>query len=216
MKHYGQRIEVKPQIATFSTKLQRIHTLRNLPDRVLHQKYHKILPHAKAVSISRLLKKWKNSNQMRQQQNPTLILKMSLLTSTAWLSQLELLQLHTWTQYWDTMASILLGFYGLDPIGILWPRSLWQGMPSVIESIKEFKIKQYTNGIEWCKAITHDGTSPVFHDISISLIEDGATPNIMSVRAYSVMPPRTGWHCNLYGTRSSQLQSYASSSCNRS
>jgi len=29
----------------------------------------------------------------------------------------------------------------------------------------------------------------VFHDISISLIEDGATPNIMSARAYSVVPP---------------------------
>lgn len=107
MKHYGQRIEVKPQIATSSKKLQRIHTLRNLPDRVLHQKYHKILPHDKAVSISRLLEKWKNSNQMHQQQNPTLILKMSLLTSTAWLSQLVLLQLRTWTKYWDTMASII-------------------------------------------------------------------------------------------------------------
>jgi hypothetical protein len=62
---------------------------------------------------------------------------------------------------WDTMASILV------------TRNAFV--------IKESKIKQYTNSVECRKAITHNGTSPLFHDISMSLIEDGATPNIMSI-----------------------------------
>ena len=105
MKHYGQRIEVKPQIATSSTKLQRIHTLRNLPDRVLHQKYHKIQGGIDIPTLRKVEEYQSDASATRSNSHPQDVTP----------------HIHCMAVPFSTSAAPyvdkVLGYYGLDPCG---------------------------------------------------------------------------------------------------